>query len=87
MPVSHAWNRDDRPRISCAIQNKNASRCVMAERWCYPVAQAMQRHTGCRYVKPKVAPSTVPEEAPPAEQAAPGKGAAPAEIAPEPQPL
>lgn len=41
----------------------------MTERWSYPIAQAMQRHTGCRYVKPKIAPSTVPEEAPPAEQA------------------
>lgn len=55
----------------------------MSERWSYPIAQAMQRHTGCRYVKPKIAPSTVPEEAPPAEQAAPRETAAPAEITPE----
>jgi len=41
----------------------------MAERWCYPVAQAMQRHAGCRYVKPKTAPLTVPEETPPAKEA------------------
>ena len=55
----------------------------MTERWSYPIAQAMQRHTGCRYVKPKIAPSTVPEEAPPAEQAAPRETAAPVEPAPE----
>jgi hypothetical protein len=42
----------------------------MTERWSYPVAQAMQRHTGCRYVKPKISPPTVPEEAPAPEQAA-----------------
>lgn len=55
----------------------------MTERWSYPIAQAMQRHTGCRYVKPKIAPSTVPEEAPPAEQAAPRDTVAPVEPPPE----
>jgi hypothetical protein len=42
----------------------------MTERWSYPVAQAMQRHTGCRYVKPRISPPTVPEEAPPPDRAA-----------------
>jgi hypothetical protein len=33
----------------------------MAERWSYPVPQAMQRHTGCRFVAPKTpSPPTVP---------------------------
>jgi hypothetical protein len=36
----------------------------MTDRWSYPVAQAMQRHTGSRYVKPKAAPPTVPDEPP-----------------------
>lgn len=43
----------------------------MTDRWDYPVAQAMQRHTGCQYVKPKVAPPTAPEETPRAEKTAP----------------
>ena len=38
----------------------------MAERWSYPVPQAMQRHTGCRFAPPPKAPSppSVPEAAP-----------------------
>lgn len=55
----------------------------MTDRWSYPVAQAMQRHTGCRYVKPKISPPTVPEEAPRAEEAAPGLVPAKIETAPE----
>lgn len=39
----------------------------MTERWSFPVAQAMQRHTGCRYVKPKVVPQAGPQEPPPQE--------------------
>jgi len=34
---------------------------AVAERWSYPVPQAMQRHTGCRFVKPTPSPPTVPE--------------------------
>lgn len=55
----------------------------MTERWSYPVALAMQRHTGCRYVKPKVAPPTVPEETPPPEQVAARESPAKMEIARE----
>jgi len=55
----------------------------MTERWSYPVAQAMQRHTGCRYVKPKIAPPTVPEEAPYVEEEAPRLVPAKIETTPE----
>ncbi len=56
----------------------------MTERWSYPVAQAMQRHTGSRYVKPKVAPPTVPEQSSAAEPKVPAPGIAP--VTPEAAP-
>jgi hypothetical protein len=44
----------------------------MVDRWCYPVAQAMQRHTGSHLPPPAREPSppTVPA-APPAHETAP----------------
>lgn len=47
----------------------------MTEPWSYPIAQAMQRHTGCRFAKPNAAPPSVPEEAP-EERKAPAPSAA-----------
>ena len=51
----------------------------MTERWSYPVAQAMQRHTGSRSVKPAAAPPMVPDCAPPQPPHTPSPS-----IAPEP---
>lgn len=48
----------------------------MTEPWSYPIAQAMQRHTGCRFAKPNTAPPSVPEEAPAEERKAPAPSAA-----------
>jgi hypothetical protein len=52
----------------------------VAERWDYPIPQALQRHTGCRFVPParrplpepvSPSPSTAPDPADPADAADP----------------
>ena len=58
----------------------------MAERWTYPVQQAMQRHTGSRLSRAltaaELAPPTVPAETPPETstppEAIPARGKSPA---------
>jgi hypothetical protein len=47
----------------------------MVDRWCYPVPQAMQRHTGSHLTSPaaarEAAPPTVPTSTPAPESAPP----------------
>jgi hypothetical protein len=68
------------PAFSCIVPTSNGEVRHVAERWDYPIPQALQRHTGCRFMplepmpltataKPK--PAITPDQADSAESAGP----------------